>query len=39
MSQDKGNPQTITLRDADNIPLLEITGVATRKFVEQSQEA
>ncbi|OAV63997.1 hypothetical protein Barb6XT_02967 [Bacteroidales bacterium Barb6XT] len=30
MSQDKGNPQILTLCDPDNIHFLEITGVATR---------
>ncbi|OAV73971.1 hypothetical protein Barb7_02613 [Bacteroidales bacterium Barb7] len=38
VSQDKGDPQTITLCDADNIPFLEITSVATRD-IRQSQEA
>ncbi|OAV65777.1 hypothetical protein Barb6XT_02256 [Bacteroidales bacterium Barb6XT] len=33
--QDTGDPQTLTLRDPDNIPFLEITNVATRKFIQQ----
>ncbi|OAV63662.1 hypothetical protein Barb6XT_03083 [Bacteroidales bacterium Barb6XT] len=39
MGQSVGAPQTVTLRDADNVALLEISNVATRNIVKKIGEA
>ncbi|OAV70446.1 hypothetical protein Barb4_01369 [Bacteroidales bacterium Barb4] len=36
--QSSGAPQTVTLRDADNVALLEISNVATRNIVKKIGE-